>query len=52
MRAENRFPLFLVQPGNRHEKSRRFHDEISGLIWLRGQDLNLGPSGYEGEKLR
>ena len=24
-----------------------YHIETAGIIWLRGQDLNLRPSGYE-----
>ena len=35
----------------RYKKVDRFHLESVNLSWLRGQDLNLRPSGYEPDEL-
>ena len=32
----------------RNEKSQALHKGVPEILWLRGQDLNLRPSGYEG----
>ena len=31
-----------------NEKSQVLHKGVPEILWLRGQDLNLRPSGYEG----
>ncbi len=31
-----------------NEKSQALHKGVPEILWLRGQDLNLRPSGYEG----
>ena len=31
----------------RNEKSQALHKGVPEILWLRGQDLNLRPSGYE-----
>ena len=40
--------LFIIF---RYQKVDRFHLESVNLSWLRGQDLNLRPSGYEPDEL-
>ena len=35
----------------RNEKSQALHKGVPEILWLRGQDLNLRPSGYEPDEL-
>ena len=34
-----------------NEKSQALHKGVPEILWLRGQDLNLRPSGYEPDEL-